>query len=230
MKRTLFGIALIFLHFAAAGQAIIPFVGGNLSGYNIKQNNHSSVPVVGINVGAIADIRLSNLFSLQPGLQYSRLGGKINSGLYYIVNSPSSTKYLYGINAVQLPVLLVFKTGDEDGGRFFAGAGFYVTANVSGSADIESFGGYFGHLHSTYSLDFGSEQTYNVPRFDFGFNSGAGYHLANGWELYAFYQKGFVDYFTNSYLTGARTYQAGLSVRYALKPGSNKAKQKTGLK
>jgi hypothetical protein len=227
MRRTLFGIALIFLHFAAAGQAIIPFAGGNLSWYQVKGDNYSSNPVMGVNAGALADINLSSMFlSLQSGLQYTRTGGEIvlaNPGL------AAPNRILYRVDAIQLPVMLTLKIGDEDG-YYFAGAGFYVTANIGGTRDVKIpvVVDPFGHnhpLHYRESLQFGG-------KFDFGLNTGAGYHFANGLELYAFYQNGSVDIhpfipLSRGYYSDPRTYQAGLTVRYALKPGRKKAKKKS---
>jgi hypothetical protein len=162
MKRTLFCIALISLHFAAAGQAIIPFVGGNISS-QASGDYYSSKPVMGFNAGAIADIKLSTMFSWQAGLQYSLSRGKTvlaHPGLA----APAET--VYRADAIQLPVMLTLKIGEEDDGRFFAGAGFYVAKNIAG----------------TYK-----------GKVEFGLSAGAGYHFINGLELYAFTQRGYLS-------------------------------------
>jgi hypothetical protein len=217
MQKILLGVALTLMNFAAAGQAIIPFVGSNLSWYQVKGDNYSE-PVMGVNAGALADISLSSMFlSLQSGLQYTHTGGMIVLANLSLPAPPN--KILYRVDAIQLPVMLTLKIGDEDG-YYFAGAGFYVTANIGGTRDVQtSEVDPFGNIsprHYQESVQFSG-------RFDFGLYTGAGYHFAKGLELYAFYQKILSE-------TDARACQAGLAVRYTLKTGGNKAKHKARLK
>jgi hypothetical protein len=228
MRKILFALAFITTHFTTSAQGIIPFIGGNLSGYQIKQNNYASGGVPGLNIGAIADLRMSSLFSFQPGLQYAMTGGKISITHPGIVAPP--TEYKYRVNSVQLPVMLVLKTGVEDQEHFFAGVGFYVSANLGGQLSAETaFLDPFGNTvkrNYTQNLTFDGIALNSMQRFDFGLSLGAGYHMAVGPELYFFYQKGTVDMLSQSYVAKSTTYQLGVAARYELKLQKKKAAHK----
>lgn len=227
MKKALFALAFISTNITAPAQTIIPFVGGNMSAYTVKSTDYTSSVLPGFNVGGIADFRLSSRFSLQPGMQYCRTGGKVAISR---LGPGYNYDFAYRVNALQLPVMLALKIGDEDRGHFIMGAGLYITMNLSGKLDVHEIvigsGSFVNESNYREDLRIGSSEEDYVQRFDFGLNTGAGYHFANGLELYGFYQKGTVNILAGYLESGSRSYQAGLAVRYALKL----LKQKTGPK
>lgn len=227
MHRLLFALAFVIASFTTSAQGIIPFVGGNLSGYQLKQDDWASSGLPGLNVGAVADGKLFSRFSWQAGLQYSQLGGKLTYTYLGSVAPPSrypyTSRYQYRVHAVQLPVMLVLKTGDEDHERFFAGIGFYVTENMGGTLNAETTvvdpsGHSTQHtVKENLRFDIADMNPNYIKRFDFGLNFGVGYHMAVGPELYLFYQKGVVDMQPGGLAGKSTTYQLGIAVRYALK-------------
>ena len=104
----------------------------------------------GVDLGVFADFKFSNLFSLQPTLQYSSQGGKKN-GLQAVPDpNPEGPQYLYAnynstakLNYLMLPILAKF--GWNFGGspfRIFVDAGpflgylVYAKQVTSGSSEL----------------------------------------------------------------------------------------------
>jgi hypothetical protein len=131
-------------------------------------------------VGAVADIKVSSMFSVQPGLTYMSKGTKSGGDVFgdedVTVETESAT---INMSYLELPVNLVanFNAGT---GKFFVGAGPYAAYALSGN-------GKAGGVKE--DMPFGSGDG-EFKRFDFGVNFLAGYQLNNGLNIHAGYGLG----------------------------------------
>ncbi|SOD15192.1 porin family protein [Pedobacter xixiisoli] len=121
-------------------------------------------------VGAIADINVSEIFSVQPGLTFMNKGTKSDA-----LDAGASINFSY----LELPVNLVanFNAGP---GKFFLGAGPYAAYALSGNSKVDG---------EKYDAEFGSGEE-QVKRMDFGVNFLTGYKLTNGLNLHVGYGLG----------------------------------------
>lgn len=128
-------------------------------------------------VGAVADVKVSSMFSVQPGLTFMSKGTK--SGDAFSAEEGSDLSGSINISYLELPVNLVanFNAG---AGKFFVGAGPYAAYALSGN-------GKAGGVKE--DMPFGSNDG-EFKRFDFGLNFLAGYQLTNGLNIHAGYGLG----------------------------------------
>jgi len=128
-------------------------------------------------VGGIADIKVSDIFSFQPGLTFMSKGTKSGEILFDGVSADANASI--NISYLELPVNLVanFDTGS---GKFFVGAGPYAAYALSGNGKV-------GDVKE--DMPFGSNDG-EFKRMDFGLNFLAGYGLTNGLNLHAGYGLG----------------------------------------
>lgn len=131
-------------------------------------------------VGGVADIKVSNIFSVQPGLTFmskgTKAGGQVFGDEDVTVETESGS---VNISYLELPVNLLanFNAGT---GKFFVGAGPYAAYALSGNTKS---GG------TKEDINFGSSSE-DMKRFDFGLNFLAGYQLTNGLNIHAGYGLG----------------------------------------
>lgn len=128
-------------------------------------------------IGAVADVKVSSMFSVQPGLTFMSKGTK--SGNAFFDENDSGLEGSINISYLELPVNLVanFNAGT---GKFFVGAGPYAAYALSGN-------GKAGGVKE--DMPFGSNDG-EFKRFDFGLNFLAGYQLTNGLNIHAGYGLG----------------------------------------
>ena len=126
-------------------------------------------------VGGIADIKVSKMFSVQPGLTFMSKGTKSGGALFEDEDMDASINISY----LELPVNLVanFETGS---GKFFVGAGPYAAYALSGNGKSDGV---------KEDMPFGSNDG-EFKRMDFGLNFLAGYQLTNGLNFHAGYGLG----------------------------------------
>ncbi|MGE6221375.1 porin family protein [Nubsella zeaxanthinifaciens] len=128
-------------------------------------------------VGANADIKVSELLSLQPGLTFINKGTKSSASSFddggFSLESEEAT---LNLSYLELPVNLLanFNAGS---GKFFVGAGPYAGYALSGNTKS-------GGVKE--DLTFGSGED-DIKRFDFGANFLTGYQLSNGLSINAGY-------------------------------------------
>ena len=133
-------LTLIALTFAAIGSTNAqvhfgPEVGLNFSSVSTKTptlpfgavDRRTSDMKFGLRVGGVADIGLTNHLYLRPGLFFTQYGWKEDRA-----GSDAEVTYNY----VQLPVNVLYKLGNDGGGRFYFGLLPYVSFAVGGSRDI----------------------------------------------------------------------------------------------
>lgn len=134
-------------------------------------------------IGAVSNIKLSNLFSVQPGLIY------VNKGTKYDVNiTEENGKTIrveegsFSLSYFEVPVNILanFSLGN---GKFFVGAGPYVAYALSGSRKLVDF---------KEDIKFGSNEEI-FRRMDFGLNSLVGYQLSNGINIHGGYGIGLYE-------------------------------------
>lgn len=128
-------------------------------------------------VGGIADIKVSNMFSVQPGLTFMSKGTK--SGDAFFGEEGSDLSGSINISYLELPVNLVANF-DAGSGKFFVGAGPYAAYALSGNGKAGD---------TKEDMPFGSNDG-EFKRFDFGLNFLAGYQLTNGLNFHAGYGLG----------------------------------------
>lgn len=125
-------------------------------------------------VGGVADIKVSDIFSVQPGLTFMSKGTK-SSLDDEMTSEDASVNFSY----LELPVNLManFNAGT---GKFFVGAGPYAAYALSGNAKS-------GDVKEDAEFGSGDGQ---AKRMDFGLNFLGGYQLQNGLNLHAGYGLG----------------------------------------
>jgi Outer membrane protein beta-barrel domain len=128
-------------------------------------------------VGGVADIKVLDMFSVQPGLTFMSKGTK--SGAAFSGEEGSAIDGSINTSYLELPVNLIvnFNTGT---GKFFVGAGPYAAYALSGN-------GKAGGVKE--DMPFGSNDG-EFKRMDFGLNFLAGYQLTNGLNIHAGYGLG----------------------------------------
>ncbi len=133
--------------------------GANLSTVNVS-NLEGLDPkfIVSFQVGAIADINISDQFVLQPGLLLTGKGFKIEDEFLGETYKTTATFYL------QVPVNFMYKSD-----KFYVGAGPYVGFGLFGNFKYEG-----GGDSESESIDFGTGEDDDWTPLDFGANLEAG--------------------------------------------------------
>ena len=137
---------------------------------------------IGIQFGAIYEISLSDLISIQPEFLYIQKGARFEPEDYY------GYGYYYGageievenkffFNYLELPVLLKFKFGDNNNTNFFltAGPSFGYLSNGKIEFELTTDG-----RTQTQSEDIEFEDDDDISRFDLSASFGAGVGLPLG--------------------------------------------------
>jgi hypothetical protein len=211
---------------ANAQLAIAPELGLNMANLAIKSvgTSQSTNMRIGLGLGAVIDLGLTDNIYFQPGLFYDMTGAK---------NTQTPVVH-WNINTITIPLNFEYKTGEEGGNRFFAGIGPYIGYNISGTAKIDAAGAV---PSSSRSLNIGSSKPDasgnggdDIKALDFGAGINVGYLLANGWYARAHYQMGLTNLdpigdSDNSIMTSA----IGVTVGYYLNAHNGK-KSKGGGK
>lgn len=165
MKKIFTMAALIAIGFGANAQQEVKY--GPKAGVNFAtlSNVDNSKMLTGFYVGAVAEIKFNDKFSVQPELVYSAQGVKQE-----VLGSKNTVKVDY----INIPILAKYYIVDgfsvEAGPQF----GFLVKGeakNDDGKEDIKK----------------------NLNSFDFGIGAGVAYDLANGFFVNARYNFGLSD-------------------------------------
>jgi hypothetical protein len=162
--------------------------GFNLSEINYKAGNQivhkqGAVPNSGFNVGAILDLPLKNMFSLETGILFTKKGLKIVADRY---------NYLYRMDLYYSEVPFLFKATYQKGKtKIFGMAGGYVASAL--------FGYYIGagnkdsvNIRIKDKVDWGNPDN-PVRRFDYGLKFGIGMKIKD-YQLGATYSLGLFDF------------------------------------
>ena len=143
MKKLILSLFMIITSIVGANAqfSIAPELGLNMANMTLKEKIGINPPVTigtamkaGLVIGAIADLGLNEKLYVQPGVFYLMNGCNIVGG------------GTYNINTVEIPVNIVYKSGQEGGNRFYFGVGPYIGYNISGTVKMSG---------STTTLSFG---------------------------------------------------------------------------
>ena len=156
------------------------YIKGGVNFSNISTTNDGSYRngnmLATYNVGVVADLPLSPLLSVQPGLVLNGKGAKVTH--YYGVGSEQVASDNLKMNPMYLevPVNLVVKLPITTGTNFFIGAGPYGALGVGGkykaTANVAGATG-----ETTRNIKFGSTNDDDLRRFDYGVNALAGLEI-----------------------------------------------------
>lgn len=132
-------------------------------------------------VGGVANIAVSEIFSVQPGLTYISKGTKISGAAFDFESGPSDAEN-GTINAsyIEIPVNLIASFNAGNAGKVFLGAGPYYAIAIDANAKANG---------EKQDITIGSDED-NFKRGDYGFNFLAGYQLNNGINIHAGYGLG----------------------------------------
>jgi hypothetical protein len=125
-----------------------------------------------------ADVPVSNLFSIQPGISLQGKGAK------YFDNG--TTQVEDNILAIEVPVNLLVNL-PAGPGHLFIGGGPYAGFNISGQREVIS------GTTSESKLDIGNNSGDDLKALDFGVNFLAGYQLNSGLNFGAGYGLGLTN-------------------------------------
>lgn len=118
-KVNYLSVLAVLFALSANGQNVKFGIRGGLNFANIAKNEANNLHTrVGVNIGGFVDFKLSDHFSIQPGLQISTKGAKVND-------------YVFRSTYVEIPVYALYHC-DLDKVKFFGGAGPYFALGVSG--------------------------------------------------------------------------------------------------
>lgn len=163
LKTTLIG-ALLFgcLNFAAAQVNFGVKAGLNLANlsYSDEFEDPDTKMLITFQVGAIADIDISDNFAIQPGLLLVGKGAR---------QEDSDLDFKASVNPMylQVPVNFLYK-----GDMFYVGAGPYAAFGLFGKTKVE-----FAGEEDSEDLSFGNAEDDDLAALDFGANIEAGVTL-----------------------------------------------------
>jgi hypothetical protein len=114
----------------------------------------------GVNLGLFAQILSSDVFAIQPELLFSTKGSKIEYGGSFFDQTVK-----YNLSYLDLPVLAVFKLGEDAEIHVGPYIGYLLAANISHDGDIGS---------GTDDID-----RDHLKSFDYGLSGGFGLNFGN---------------------------------------------------
>jgi hypothetical protein len=124
---------------------------------------------LGFQIGALADIAVTETFSVIPELNFSQKGFKIE-----FEEDGESANLTYNLNYLTLPINLAYKVDLGLSGKILLFAGPYLGYGLSISGKAKAAGITVDLEEAGMELKFGSDED-NVKALDFGVNVGAGY-------------------------------------------------------
>jgi hypothetical protein len=207
MKKILSIITLLGLGTAAMAQDIKvgPEIGAtyNTMWQTIGDKKYSTNYQLGFKVGAVADFKFNENFSLQPGLFVSiNNGTESNNETFYKTESGvprSITDHRnYDATYLQMPIYALFKIGKEyDDPHFFIGVGPSFNMGIGGTfkQEYSDFQNGVG-IPTRYdnSMPYGNSRTQDqMRRFDVSANATLGYELPIGVYIRASYGIGLLN-------------------------------------
>ena len=158
---------------------------GGLNVANVSTSSSGQVEdaksLTSFHAGALADISLSKIIYLQPGILFTGKGTKVQNGSQADANYYRATSNPYYI---EVPANLVFKLPLGERSKVFFGAGPYMAIGVAGKNKVE--GRYLGmNFDVENDIEFSDDDptTFNfeegagfgvLRRFDYGLNGLAG--------------------------------------------------------
>lgn len=138
--------------------------------YEIDSESETTKAAVGFQGGAFVNFGVSDVFSIQPELFFSRLGGKESE---YIDDLGSDVDQTYKIDYLSLPVLFKFQVAPNVNLHVGPQLGILAGAKVK----VEALG---------QSVEADAKDSFNT--LDFGLNGGIGFNVQKfGFDLRYYY-------------------------------------------
>ncbi|MCS7005818.1 MAG: PorT family protein [Cytophagales bacterium] len=154
----------------------------NAAWFRINWNtaNAEITPVLGFQVGLMADYEISKSIALQPCITYSGAGGKVKQ------NNQTS---VYSLNYFNIPILIAIKKSLNQAGNIFVNTGPYIGIGVGGNLDKNG---------NKKVVAWGNNATlHDARRGDLGWCLGIGFEK-NDFQFSLLYQIGVSDIHPNN--------------------------------
>jgi len=159
MKKIILSVvAVLAFGFANAQEVKYGLKGGlNLSSLNfVGEGTPSSSSLASVNVGAFVEVKISDKFSIQPEVLYSKQGNKMN------FETEGVTLNSFKLDYINIPVMAKYYVDNKFSLEIGPQIGFLTSAMVNGTS-------------SGVTVDVDAKQFFNSV--DFGLNFGANYDL-----------------------------------------------------
>ena len=178
MKKVLFIAVVVLLGLGNVNAQEVKFgtkVGLNLSNFTGDLDDSDSK--IGFNIGAFAEISLSDKFIFQPELLFSSQGAKFEES-----DNNFSSEETLKFNYLNMPLMIKFAASDKFALEFGPQLGFLLSAK---SKFEETFDG------ETFSEEVDIKDS--VKSIDFGLNFGASFDVSENIMIGARYNLGLSD-------------------------------------
>ncbi len=163
----------------------------------------SSSSGLGLKVGGLLEVPMSNHWYFQPGLFYDMRNSKASQS--YLNNK--ANEYSWKVNSLELPINFVLKTHQEGHHRLWFAVGGYVSYGLGGQLNNTDYNAtpytYYAGETITLSndIDFDGNNPSSLSRFDYGAQANAGFEFPMGLFIRAGYSQGFANRAPYSNLT-----------------------------
>lgn len=206
MKK--FTISLLAISISVLAQAQMTIkVGPELSGQfmtmtqKINGQKRDALYQPGAKIGAVVDLGITEHFFLQPGLALAfNHGSESTYTRNYSTGAglPTSERdnRVYHVNYLQLPVLALYKSGEEVDSRFTLGGGPYLGVALGGRFEqryTNTLNGVDITKRYDYSIPVGYERKDKIGTLDLGVQATAGYEMPFGLYFRIWYSVGLLN-------------------------------------
>lgn len=151
--------------------SIVPKLGYNITSFDT--NNDAASATSGFQLGAMLDYAVSDHFSIQPSLMFSRKGAKFKNDVTANNGINEIEKTVVRISYLEIPVLATVK-GTLEGVKVYAGVGPYAGVAIGGKNDATFEDG--TSVETDLEIGAGTAQ---IKTWDLGFRFGAGVEIYN---------------------------------------------------
>jgi hypothetical protein len=196
MKKSILTLSLIGLFHLAFSQTVKFGITGGLTLSTVNYSSPSltlngvsvsTSPLVGFNVGVLADITLGN-FSIQPAVLYTTKASKTTSTATYGEDGPSVASGTTTLNFIEVPVNIIYNIPVEKAGKVFFGAGPFIAYGTGGTSKSGD---------NSANINFGNNSGDGLSNPDLGVNILAGFRFNSGLFFSAGYEIGLANLETN---------------------------------
>jgi len=154
--------------------------------------NASQTPITSWKFGQLADIRLNDHIFLQTGGAIVHKGQSRKFSFYSSDTLNAAEDQTLSLLYGEVPLNVVFKTGQIDRERFFFGIGANFTYLIGGTNKFHYYGRY-GKISFDSTANNRAQGDDPVKGFDLGINLYGGYELPSGLLFKLYYTASFTD-------------------------------------
>jgi hypothetical protein len=196
------------------------------SQYPIRYTSGDASGIVGYKIGAIIDVPMQKRMYFQSGLFYARKGAVNKFGYYFNDSFNTAVRQELYLHYVDLPIQVLFKSGQQGKGRFTLGLGAVLAYAVGGQMNIEEHLVYNdtpSTLQDKVQISTGNA----VRRFEASLHLTSGYELPTGLFFRAYYTAAITDIGLGTEILKNRA--LGIAVGYTFGKGRNINKEANEL-